>query len=477
MSDILWQASEAAFATNGTIGTEWQATGVSIDTRTLEKGDLFIALKGPNFDGHKFVKAAFEAGAVAAMVSEVPADIDDQSCLLMVNDTQVGLEDLGRFARGRATGKIIAVTGSVGKTGTKEALKNVLGGQGQVSANLGSLNNHWGLPLSLARLPQNADYGIFEMGMNHAGELSVLTRMARPHVAIITTVEAVHSEFFASVEEIADAKAEILEGLVDGGVAVLNRDNDQFDRLKAAAERVGVANVLTFGASDQADVKLIVSDADSIGADVKASVTGDTVIYRLGLPGDHWVLNSLGILAVVKAAGGDVKKAAQSLGQLEAPKGRGQRFEIDLADGFFTLIDESYNASPVSMKATIKVLGAASVVGAGRRVAVLGDMLELGEASAARHTELAGVLIEHKIDQVFAAGPLMKNLFDALPAAMQAGHARDAETLKAIVCDAVRPGDVVLVKGSAGSKTGLIVEALKNMNNQQDTFKRAGNGN
>lgn len=479
MSDILWTAKDAAFATSGTIGAEWQATGVSIDTRTMKKGDLFIALKGPNFDGHNFVKAALEAGAAAAMVSEVPADMTDKSCLLMVNDTQEGLEDLGRFARDRAVGKIIAVTGSVGKTGTKEALRNVLGGQGQVSANLGSLNNHWGLPLSLARLPQNADFGIFEMGMNHAGELSVLTRMARPHVAIITTVEAVHSEFFASVEEIADAKAEIFEGLVEGGIAVLNKDNNQFDRLAAAARKVG-ADIISFGADADAAVKLVSADAAGFGADVVAEVAGEEINYRLSLPGYHWVINSLGILAVVKAADGDVARAAAAMAKLEAPKGRGQRFDITLEVGSFTLIDESYNASPASMTATFKVLGTAPVSGLGRRIAVLGDMLELGEDAADRHAALAEELKINHIDLVFAAGPLMKNLFDALPGEMKGVHARDSETLKDIVASAIEAGDVVVVKGSAGSKTAQIVEALKALNimtNQEDTFKRAGNGN
>jgi UDP-N-acetylmuramoyl-tripeptide--D-alanyl-D-alanine ligase len=333
------------------------------------------------------------------------------------------------------------------------------------------LNNHWGVPLSLSRMPAETVYGIFEMGMNHPGEINPLSRMVRPHVALITTVEAVHSEFFDSDEAIADAKAEIFAGLESDGVVVLNRDNKHFHRLAAAARAKGIDRIIGFGTWDEADFRLLEAVPDNGGTVVRADLGGTELTYRLAVAGRHWVLNSLGALAVVSAAGGDIRAAAAALGEMEAPKGRGQFHVLHTADGEFTLIDESYNASPVSMKGAIEVLGETEPGSGGRRIAVLGDMLELGQGSARLHAGLIDVLEKEAIDLVFTAGDHMAHLAKTLDPVMGAGHAANTELLEAMVLEAVQPGDVVVVKGSAGSKTGIIVQALLGLNK-----KRAVNG-
>ncbi|MGF1640835.1 MAG: UDP-N-acetylmuramoylalanyl-D-glutamyl-2,6-diaminopimelate--D-alanyl-D-alanine ligase [Rhodospirillales bacterium] len=458
---VLWTAAETAAATGGDGGTaSWAAGGVSIDTRTLAPGDLFVAILGPRFDGHAFVAEAFGRGAVAAVVSRGPADVPAGAPLLVVRDTLRALEDLGRCARVRSRARIVGVTGSVGKTGVKEALNTVLSAQAPTAATAGNLNNHWGLPLSLARLPREAAFGVFEMGMNHPGELDRLTRLARPHVAVITTVDAVHKQFFASIEAIADAKAEIFRGVEPGGAAVLNRDNGQFARLAAVATAHGV-RIVGFGRHDHSTVRLVSAVQDDGGASVEASVEGRIVDYRINVPGRHWIANSLCVLAAVLAAGADVDAAAAALARVVPAKGRGQRFAVTLAGGRFEVIDDSYNASPVSMAAAFDVLGRARPGPGGRRLAMLGDMLELGEDSASLHAALAGPLAANGIDLVFTAGAAMAHLAEALPAAMCGGHAPDSRALVAFATAAVRAGDVVTVKGSAGSRMGLIVEALR----------------
>ena len=455
----LWTAAEAAVSTGGSAAAPWTAGGVSIDTRTLRTGDLFVAIEGPQFDGHAFVADALARGAVAAVVSRVPRDIPADAPLLLVDDTMRALEDLGRAARARSVARIIGVTGSVGKTGVKEALRTVLSAQAPTVANAGNLNNHWGLPLSLARMPRSIAFGVFEMGMNHPGELDALTRLARPHVAVITTVEAVHKEFFASTEAIADAKAEIFVGIEPGGVAVLNRDSPQFSRLAAAAGGY-VGTVVGFGRHRQAMVRLLTVETDDKGSRVRASAAGETLDYRLNVSGAHWVSNSLCVLATVMAAGADVRAAAAGLARFTVPRGRGRRSVVTTAEGAFEVIDDSYNASPVSMAAAFEVLGRALPGPGGRRLAMLGDMLELGDDARDLHIALAGPLRENGIDLVFTAGTAMAHLAAALPASMRGGHAVDSAALVPLVTAAVRPGDVVTVKGSAGSRMGLIVEAL-----------------
>ena len=467
--ETLWTAAEAAAATGGRTDSDWSATGVSIDSRTVEPGDLFVAIQGPNFDGHEFVSDALTNGASAVMVSRLPGSGVATSKVLVVDDCLEALRALGGAARDRSCARVIAVTGSVGKTGTKEALRLALGRHQTVHANPGSLNNHWGLPLTLARLPRDADFGVFEMGMNHPGEIAPLSRLARPHVALITTVEPVHSEFFDSVEQIADAKAEIFDGVETGGAAVLNRDNPHFERLAAKALAAGVKRILTFGHHPEAGVRAVSAEGGPHGSDVEAVLGSKTLHYRIGIPGAHWVSNSLAVLTTVWAADGDVSAAAEALAEMEAPKGRGQCHRITLTNGTIELIDESYNASPVSMNAAFATLGQMRPEGEGRRIAVLGDMLELGDKSPALHAELAEPLTKNRIDLVFTAGADMASLWDALPKFLRGGHAAGSEALAPMVLAALRPGDIVMVKGSAGSRMGRIVEAIRDL-------RRGGNG-
>jgi UDP-N-acetylmuramoyl-tripeptide--D-alanyl-D-alanine ligase len=456
----LWTSEEAALATAGSVEGAWRAFGVSIDSRTIGPGDLFLALKGPSFDGHRFVADALGRGAVGAVVAHRPHDVEAGAPLLMVADTFAALQDLGRAARTRSGARIVGVTGSVGKTSVKEALRLVLCRQAATHASLGSLNNHWGVPLSLARMAPRARFAVFEMGMNHAGEIAPLTRQIRPHVCAITTVEAVHLENFPSVDAIADAKAEIFLGLGPDGTAVLNRDNAQFERLRRRALEAGIDRIISFGRSSQADVCLHAAREDSLGATIEAEALGTRLAYRIGVTGSHWVVNSLCVLASVQALGADVGAAAAALADFLPPKGRGLRTRVALPQGYFELIDDSYNASPLSMAASFQVLGRSRPGNGGRRIAVLGDMLELGDNAPELHAGLAGALIENGVDLVYTAGPMMEHLRAALPEAMRATHEANSAALAPEVAAAVRPGDVLTVKGSAGSRMRTVVEAL-----------------
>ncbi|MDP6351699.1 MAG: UDP-N-acetylmuramoyl-tripeptide--D-alanyl-D-alanine ligase [Alphaproteobacteria bacterium] len=459
-SAVLWTGSDAAAATGGTAATSWAARGVSIDSRGLSSGDLFIALQGPNFDGHEFAADAIDAGAAAAVVAHVPDRVGDRAPLLMVEDTAAALRALGQAGRDRSAAKVVGVTGSVGKTGTKEMLALALGALGPTHANRSSHNNAIGVPLTLARLPIGADNAVVEMGMNHPGEILPLSRMARPDVAVITNVEAVHLGFFEDLAQIADAKAEIFAGMGGAGAAVLNRDNPQYDRLAAAAARAGVAPVIGFGTGPDCAVRLAGYEAETGGNRVVAEVDGRLVAYRLKPDGHHWAINSLGVLGAVLALGGDVARAAAALDRLAAPPGRGARHWIDLGDGPLVLIDDSYNASPASMRAAIETLAVARTGPGGRRIAVLGDMLELGAEETAFHAALAGDLESAGIDLSFTVGPRMAHLHRALPSARRGGHAEASGQIITAVLFALGPGDVVLVKGSLGSRMGQVVEAL-----------------
>jgi UDP-N-acetylmuramoyl-tripeptide--D-alanyl-D-alanine ligase len=456
----LWSAAEAEAATGGTPSGDWQAAGVSIDSRTVEAGDLFIALAGPNFDGHDYVAAALQNGAAAALVSRKPTNLPDGAPLLIVADTQKGLEDLGRAARARSHAKIVAVTGSVGKTGTKEALKRAFERQGRAYASAGSLNNQWGVPLSLARMPRDAGYGVFELGMNHPGEIEALTLQVRPDIAIITNVEAAHLGFFPSIEAIADAKAEIFTGLDPQGAAILNRDNAQFERLAAAARIRGITRIIGFGMHQDAAVRLVDCHLHATASAVTALVMGEIIDYSISLPGRHWVMNSLAVLAAVKAANGDVGAAAGAMATLCALEGRGKRFPIAVPGGTVELIDDSYNANPASMRAAFAVLGAIEPNGGGRRIAVLGDMLELGAQSPRLHAELAAPLADAGIALVFTLGDAMRALDAALPADRRGGHAASIAELAAMLEKNLKAGDVVLAKGSHGSRVYELVAKL-----------------
>jgi UDP-N-acetylmuramoyl-tripeptide--D-alanyl-D-alanine ligase len=457
----LWTARVAAAATQGRTAGDWRATGVSIDSRSLARGDLFIALVGPSLDGHNYVADALARDAAAAVVSRRPnADIDDRK-LLMVGDTMKALEDLGRASRDRTAAKIVAVTGSAGKTGVKEAVRLALATQGPTAASTGSLNNHWGVPLSLARMHQDSAYGVFEAGMNHAGELSRLTRLIRPHVAVITNVEAAHTEFFESLDQVADAKAELLEGVEEGGAAVLNRDSPYFGRIAAAAARNrNITRIVSFGRDSSAEVRLLSAESGPESSLVRASVYGAELTYRVGMAGPHWVINSLTTLAAVHAIGANVERAAESLVQLVPLPGRGQRLSCPIANGSVTVIDESYNANPASMGAAIATLGAAAAGPGARRIAALGDMRELGAQSGRLHAGLAEPLVEAGIDLVFTCGADMARLYEALPREKRGGHADTAAECARLIAAELHPGDVLMVKGSHASGMGTVVTAI-----------------
>jgi UDP-N-acetylmuramoyl-tripeptide--D-alanyl-D-alanine ligase len=475
MTAPLWTGDEIAAATGGRLlGALGPVTGASIDTRTLQPGDLFFAIKGDARDGHDFVRDALAKGAAAAVVAEARAEeFADAGPLVAVPDVLEAMAALGRAARQRTGAKIVAITGSVGKTGTKEAMRHVLARQGETHASVASYNNHWGVPLTLARMPRGAAFGVFEIGMNHAGEIVPLTAMVRPHVAIVTTIEPVHVEYFRSIWGIADAKGEIFSGLEPGGSAVLNRDNPYFERLRAHAGASPAGRILTFGEHEAADIRAerIILKADT--SVVEARVLGEPVTYRLGTPGRHVALNSLSVLAAARALGVDLALAALAFADLKPPVGRGERTVLDTGRGEFLLIDESYNANPASMRAALATTAAIEPGPRGRRIAVLGDMLELGPEGAELHRALAKPVAENRIDLVFAAGALMQNLWDALSPERRAGYGKTSAELVDAIVGSVRPGDVVMVKGSNSIRMGRIVEALKNRFGREATANAA----
>jgi len=460
---VLWTLSDMAAAMRAEQSGVLPAciTGISIDSRTIGKGEAFFALTDVR-DGHDFVANALAAGAGLAVVARAQrARFAADAPLLIVEDVLEALRELGRAARARSQAKIVAVTGSVGKTSTKEALKLALSADGETHASAASYNNHWGVPLSLARCPQSAKYAVFEIGMNHAGEITPLTRMVRPHVAIVTTIAPVHLEFFGTLKKIAEAKAEIFLGLEPGGAAVINRDIRQFAQLAAAAEAAGVSRIVSFGAHGRADARLKRCALQADGSAVEADILGQAVTYKLGAPGRHLVLNSLGVLAAAALIGADLALAALALAKLEPAAGRGTRIALAVPGGEALLIDESYNANPASMRAAIELLGQAPVGPRGRRIAVLGDMLELGTQGRELHRGLAAAIEAAGIDLVYCSGPLMHALWEALPSARKGGYAETAEALQPSVLEAIRVGDAVMVKGSLGSRMGPIVKALQ----------------
>jgi UDP-N-acetylmuramoyl-tripeptide--D-alanyl-D-alanine ligase len=464
MTFPLWTGEEARDALEAHVVGALPAAidGVSIDSRSLRKGDLFVAIQGEARDGHDFVRKALADGAVAAVVAQDMAEaLSDVGPLFVVEDTLAAMERLGRAARARSNAKIIAITGSVGKTGSKEAMRMLLSRAGKTHASAASYNNHWGVPLTLSRMPRDCDYGVFEIGMNHAGEIAPLARMVRPHVAIITTVEAVHIEHFQSVAAIADAKGEIFLGLEPGGVAVLNRDNPHFERLKAHALASNAGRIVSFGESEGADIRAerVIARQDMTIVDAK--VFGQPLAYRVGMAGRHIAMNSLGLIAAIHALGVDLALAALALGDMTPPAGRGERSVLSLPGGDITLVDESYNANPASIRAALETLGQTEIGFRGRRIAVLGDMLELGEDGPQLHRDLASSIAANATDLVFAAGPLMKNLMSALPPERRGGYAKAAVDLKTVVASALRPGDVVMIKGSRGIRMEVVVEAIK----------------
>jgi UDP-N-acetylmuramoyl-tripeptide--D-alanyl-D-alanine ligase len=436
-------------------------TGASIDTRTLEPGDVFFAIRGEARDGHEFVKGALGKGAALAVIDEAhAAEFAGAGALAIVPDVLKAMEQAALARRAELKAGVVAVTGSVGKTGTKEALRLVLSRQGKTHAPVASYNNHWGVPLTLVRTPADIAYGVYEIGMNSPGEIVPLARMVRPQVSIITTIQPVHLAAFASVEGIAEEKAGVFGELEKGGTAIVNADIPQSELLRDIAKSGPAGRIITFGESPDADVKLVSCALKPDMSTVEARVFGEPVAYRLGSPGKHIVLNSLGVLAVIHALGADLALAALALGDLKPPAGRGARQLLQAPGGAITLLDESYNGNPASMRAAIENLGRLPVEGRGRRIAVLGDMLELGSTGPELHRGLAEPLVSNGIDKVFTCGPLMKGLHESLPSAMRGAYAATASDLEPLVLDAIRGGDTVTVKGSLGTRMGPIVKAI-----------------
>lgn len=460
----LWTAHDIAKATHGDAhGGPWAVHNVDIDSRDVGPQSLFFALPGEITDGHHFINQAFTQGATAVVLSDPNALARPDLPHVRVDDPVQALVDLGQAARARCRGQIIAVTGSAGKTGVKEALRLALERYrpGFVHASIKSFNNHIGVPLTLARMPAHCHYGVLEMGMNHAGELRHLSTMAAPHVAIITTVASAHRAFFESEEAIADAKAEIFHGLTPGGTAILNADNPHCARLIAAAHRCGVDKIVRFGWQNDADVRAhsvqLLPNASTLIADVM----GEKMMLKIALPGAHWVLNALAVLAAVKVVGGDLGLAGLSLAEMAGLAGRGRRVQVACATGGEALvIDESYNANPASMAAALAVLGATEPGAGGRRIAVLGDMKELGETSDAFHAALQEPIAAAKVDVLVCVGPEMNKAAPHFRSPQKTKTVADSAAARTVLEGFLRAEDVVLIKGSNSVKLGMIVDAL-----------------
>ncbi len=467
----LWTSEDAERATGGRATRPFEATGISIDTRSLRPGDLFVALKDVR-DGHDFVADALSKGAAGALVSRIPEGCSETDPLLVVSDVLDGLTALGRAGRQRARARVVGVTGSVGKTSTKEMLRAVLGGQGRVHAAEASFNNHWGVPVTLARLPQDADFAVIEIGMNHPGEIEPLSRLARLHVALITTVAPAHLEAFANIEGIAREKAAIFAGLEPGGTAVVPAGLAVTPILLDAARTAG-AKTVTFGTGADDDYR---ADEITLTQDrtvVRAARRGQPILFKVQTAGRHFAMNALGALAVADALGADPALAACDLGQWSPPAGRGarERVYLDIVDEglSFELLDDAFNANPASMAAALDVLAAAEPrdgigrILEGRRIAVLGDMLELGAGEAALHAALADHPAMARIHTVHCVGPRMRALWDRLPAQKRGSWCETAKDMASDAHHIADAGDIVLIKGSKGSKVSLVVDALKKL--------------
>lgn len=455
----LWTSDEVAAALSPiSITAPFEASGVTFDSRAVGKGDIFFALGGETTDGHGFVADALARGAAAAVVSR---DVEGaRGTLIRVPDTMKALVDLGRAARARSRARIASVTGSVGKTSTKDALRAMLSAQAPTSASVASYNNHVGVPISLARLPREARYGVFEIGMNHPGEIEPLARQVAAHVGVVTNVGPVHIGHMGSEEAIADEKGCLFAGMADGAVAVLNRDNRHFARLVEKARSFGVSRIVSFGRDDAADARLVAANLHDSGSDLVALIHGRRIEYRLGAAGEHWALNSVGALAVVEALGADIVQAAARLAEVKASPGRGARRVLTFGTGTIELLDESYNGNPVSMRAMLSVLSRTVPKAGGRRMLALGDMRELGEGADALHADLAEAVAASGAAQVFLCGPHMQALWQRLAPAQRGVHRPDSAALAGEFAAALRAGDVVAVKGSLGSKMKIVVDAI-----------------
>jgi UDP-N-acetylmuramoyl-tripeptide--D-alanyl-D-alanine ligase len=449
----LWTSADIATATDGAASAAFAVSGVTFDSREVVPGDLFVALTGETTDGHKFLDQAFDRGAAGAIVSQ-----DTSHPNIRVDDTFAALEDLARASRARTDARIVGVTGSAGKTGTKEALFECLDrfAPDEAHRSVKSYNNHTGVPLSLTRMPAGTTFGVFEMGMNHVGELAQLTRLVRPHVAIVTAIAPAHSEFFPDESAIADAKGEIFQGIEPGGTAIVPFDSPHRDRLIAAAKPYA-AEIVTFGSSESADVRAIDTMRTERGTFVTARLGDEELSYTVSQFGAHWVSNSLAVLAAVRAAGGDLALAGLALAELGGIAGRGARFKAKVDGGEALVIDESYNANPVSMAATLAVFADEQAI---RKIAVLGDMYELGEGSRAFHEGLAGPVKASGAQMVILVGQAMGALANALEGKIDFVHVPDAATARDRLMAMLAPGDAVLIKGSNGVGLAAVVAGL-----------------
>ena len=451
---VLWTSDEIAAATGGTASGAFEVTGVTFDSREVQPGDLFVAMPGTVHDGHRFVEGAFAAGAAGAIVSQAVSGPH-----VLVDDTFAALQALGRASRERSRAIIVGVTGSVGKTSTKEAIYAALDRNrpGRVHRSVKSYNNHTGVPLSLARMPRNAEFAVLEMGMNNAGEIAALVRQVRPHVALITAIAPAHIENLGSEEAIADAKAEIFEGLEAQGVAIIPNDTPQRDRLVKAARR-HAERIITFGSGD-ADVHAVHAvSAESGGSLISAALLERELTFTISQRGEHWVSNALAVLAAVEAIGADVALAGLALADLGGLKGRGERHVVRIDGGELLLIDESYNANPASMAATLKSLGAERDVA--RRIALLGPMRELGEHGDALHAGLAPAVLAAKVDRLILIGDEMRPLDEALGDRVPVDRVDSVEDAMDALMRIVRPGDAVLVKASNSVGLAKLVERV-----------------
>ena len=459
----LWTSEAALKATGGQVTRSFECTGVSIDTRTIQTGDLFVALQAAR-DGHDFVKDAIAKGATAALVSRMPKGITADAPLLLVPDVQEALEALGRAGRARMTGKVVAVTGSVGKTSTKEMLRRVLGGQGKVHASVASYNNHWGVPLTLARMPANADFAVIEIGMNHPGEIAPLARMARPHLAVVTIVAPAHLAAFESLDAIAREKAAIFEGLQPGGTAVLNGDLETSAILRDVA--TGFAStVLDFGEAASNHHRVTNVAISNAVTQVEARAKDTFLGYRISAPGRHFAMNGMAVLAVADALGLDRQQAIADLAAWRPVEGRGAREDLALGPSptaaRVDVIDDAYNANPASLGAALEVLAMTETTG--RRIAYVGDMKELGKTEAALHAAVAQLPAIQRIDKMHCVGPLMKHLWDVLPEQKRGRWAETSEQMAQQVGADLRGGDVVLAKGSLSMGLARVVDAIRKL--------------
>ncbi|EJN04114.1 UDP-N-acetylmuramoylalanyl-D-glutamyl-2,6-diaminopimelate--D-alanyl-D-alanine ligase [Phyllobacterium sp. YR531] len=461
---LLWSSDAMIAAMNGRPVGELPEgiTGISIDTRTLRDGEAFFAIKGDALDGHDYATAAVAAGAALLVVAEakLPALGKLKAPMIVVDDVLAAMTRLGLASRARSHAQIIAVTGSVGKTTTKEALRHVLSEVGKVHASVASFNNHWGVPLTLARMPQDTDYGVFEIGMNHPDEIRPLVKMVRPHVAVITLIAPAHMGHFKSLQEIATAKAEIFDGLLPGGYALINRDDKHYKFLEKLALEAGVEHIKSFGENARADYRLMKLKLHGECSCMTARLAGEEVVAKIGAPGRHIVQNVLAVLGAAHLTGADMAKVTLALSSLRAESGRGERHTLEIAKGTFTLIDESYNANPASMRAAVELLAAATPTGKGRRIAVLGDMLELGKQSPKLHAELSSVIAVNNINMVFLGGPEMAALKAAMPVEIHAEYRQSVEELQPQLLNTIRAGDVIMIKSSKGTGFSQIVKTL-----------------